>query len=70
VVFVVAGLAFVGWALSTGDYTQKLGGMPGVQEVRPQVPQKHVYVRYEPAKVQEPTLKTALNESGFVVVET
>jgi Cu+-exporting ATPase len=50
--------------------TQKLGGMPGVQEVRPQVPQKHVYVRYEPAKVQEPTLKTALNESGFVVVET
>src|SRR2546425_208895 len=43
--------------------------LPGVREVTPKVPQKHVSVRYEPAKVQEPQLKSALAQNGFTAVE-
>jgi Cu+-exporting ATPase len=46
-----------------------LHALPGVQEVTPKVLHKQVSVRYEPAKVQEPQLKSALAESGFTVVE-
>lgn len=46
-----------------------LGALPGVREVKPKVPQKHVTVRYEPAKVKEEQLKGALEQTGFTVVE-
>jgi len=32
--------------------SQALRPLPGVQEVRPKVPQQHVYVRYEPSRVK------------------
>lgn len=43
--------------------------LPGVQEVRPKVAQKHVYVSFEPAKVKQQQLKEALQESGFTAIE-
>ncbi len=47
-----------------------LRAVPGVREVRPQVPQKHVVVRYEPQRVKEPDLKSAVGQAGFTAVET
>jgi P-type Cu+ transporter len=46
-----------------------LSALPGVREVTPKVRQKHVYVRYEPQKVQEPQLKEAMDQSGFTAIE-
>lgn len=43
--------------------------LPGVQEVKPKVQQKHIYVRYEPLKVQEKQLKAAVSNAGFTVIE-
>ncbi len=49
--------------------TDALQAVPGVREVKPKVPQKHVIVRYEPAKVGRDRLKGALDEAGFKAVE-
>lgn len=46
-----------------------LGSLPGVREVRPKVPQKHITVRYEPAKVREQQLKEAISKAGFAVLK-
>jgi len=46
-----------------------LRAVPGVREVRPKVGQKHVYVSYEPAKVQGQQLRDAVGGAGFTVVE-
>lgn len=46
-----------------------LRGLPGIREVRPKVGQKHVVVRYEPGKVQEPQMKQAMGHVGFAAVE-
>lgn len=46
-----------------------LNALPGVREVKPKVPQKHVYVRYEPAKVQEQAIKDAITRAGFTAIE-
>lgn len=46
-----------------------LTALPGVGEVRPKVAQKHVSVWYEPARVQEPGLKKAVENAGFTAVE-
>jgi heavy metal translocating P-type ATPase len=46
-----------------------LTSVPGVREVKPKVPQKHVSVRYEPVKVQEQGLKQAIEKAGFTAVE-
>ena len=46
-----------------------LTALPGVREVRPKVAQKHVSVRYEPAKIQEHGLKQAVEKAGFTAVE-
>jgi P-type E1-E2 ATPase len=46
-----------------------LTALPGVREVKPKVMQKHVAVRYEPAKVQEQRLKDAVGKVGFTAVE-
>lgn len=43
--------------------------VPGVQEVKTKVPQKHVYVRYEPSKVQESRLRDELEKAGFAAFE-
>lgn len=45
-----------------------LTALPGVREVKPKVAQKHVTVRYEPAKVQEQGLKDAVEKAGFTAV--
>ncbi len=46
-----------------------LTALPGVREVKSKVAQKHVSVRYEPAKVQERGLKEAVEKAGFTAVE-
>ena len=46
-----------------------LSPVAGVREVRSKVPQKRVYVRYEPAHVGEDDLKEALASSGFTAVD-
>jgi Cu+-exporting ATPase len=42
--------------------------VPGVREVKPKVTQKHVYVRYEPAKVRKDELRAAVNKTGYLAV--
>ena len=46
-----------------------LRSLPGIQEVRTKVPQKHAYVRYEPARIQKERIKKALEKSGFTALE-
>jgi len=46
-----------------------LKSMPGVREVKTKVPQKHIYVEYEPAKVEEEALQKAVERAGFTAVE-
>ena len=52
-----------------GAISAKLGQLPGVQEVKPKVAQKQVYVQYQPGQVQQQQLVDALAESGFTAVE-
>ncbi|MBA2410734.1 MAG: heavy metal translocating P-type ATPase [Gammaproteobacteria bacterium] len=47
-----------------------LCSLPGVREVKPKVAQKHVSVRYEPAKTPEHNLKEAIEKAGFTAIET
>jgi len=44
---------------------EALRPLPGVREVRSKLAQKHVFVRYEPARVQEEDLRNALAAAGF-----
>jgi len=46
-----------------------LGALPGVREVKPRVPRKHVTVHYDPAKVSDEQLKDSLEQAGFTAVE-
>ncbi len=46
-----------------------LSALPGVQEVKSKVPQKHVYVRYEPTKLPAQQLKEALDKAEFTPIE-
>lgn len=46
-----------------------LNSLPGVREVKPKLPQKHVYVRYEPDKVQKHNLKDTVEKAGFTALE-
>lgn len=52
-----------------GAITATLKGLPGVQEVKPKVARKQVYVSYEPAKVKQQQLKEAIGSSGFTAIE-
>lgn len=52
-----------------GSISTTLKGLSGVQEVKPKVAQKHVYVSYEPDKVGQEQLKEALRNSGFTAIE-
>lgn len=47
-----------------------LTALPGVRDVKPNVPEKRVRVRYEPGKVCEQQLKDALNNIGFSTLDT
>ncbi|MBI4474711.1 MAG: heavy metal translocating P-type ATPase [Acidobacteria bacterium] len=46
-----------------------LRAVPGVREVKPKVPQKHVYIQYEPTRVKKRELKDAVTKAGFTTVE-
>ena len=46
-----------------------LRAVPGVRDVRPKVPQRHVVVRYEPGRVLAPQLRAAVGAAGFTAVE-
>jgi len=48
--------------------TTVLTAIPGVREVKPKVPQKHISVRYEPAKVSHDQLTEAIGKAGFTAV--
>jgi copper chaperone CopZ len=43
--------------------------LPGVREVRPNVPQKRIRVRFEAARVGLQQLKDAITTAGFTAVE-
>ncbi|CAN5776163.1 heavy metal translocating P-type ATPase [soil metagenome] len=45
-----------------------LKALPGVSEVKPKVAQKHIFVRYEPAKVQKQELLAAVEKAGFTAI--
>ena len=60
--YLVPSMVCEGCAEKIGDALRPL---PGVREVRPKVAQKQVYVRYEPARVQEQELRNALAAAGF-----
>jgi len=46
-----------------------LSPIAGVREVKSQVPQKRVCVRYEPGKIREQQIKEALGQAGYNTVE-
>ena len=49
--------------------TTVLKAVPGVHEIKPKIRQKHVYVTYEPSKVQMKDLKETFDKAGFNAVE-
>ncbi|MBI1726309.1 MAG: heavy metal translocating P-type ATPase [Candidatus Rokubacteria bacterium] len=49
--------------------TDALKDIPGVREIKSKVAQKHVVVRYEPARVGRDDLKGALDKAGYKAVE-
>lgn len=49
--------------------TSNLKDLPGIQEVKPKVFQKHVYVRYDSGKLKTQEIKDAIVKAGFTVVE-
>lgn len=49
--------------------TSALKGLPGIQEVKPKVFQKQVYVRYESGKLQQQEVKNTIGNAGFTAVE-
>lgn len=49
--------------------TSALNPIAGVKTVKPKVPQKRIYIQYEPLKVGEEQLKAALGNAGFDAVK-
>jgi copper chaperone len=47
-----------------------LNAVPGVREVKSKVRPKHVYIQYDPGRVQKEQLKEAVSKAGFTAVET
>lgn len=47
----------------------KLKAVPGVQEVKLKVQQKHVYVKFEPTRVPAERLKNIIGKAGFAAIE-
>ena len=48
---------------------EALRSLAGVHQIRSNVAQKRIHVRYEPAKVRPEQLKDAVNRAGFTAVE-
>lgn len=48
---------------------EALNSVAGVREIRSNVAQKRVHVRYEPAKVYPEQLKDAVSRAGFTAVQ-
>lgn len=48
---------------------EALHAAPGVHEIRPNVHEKRIRVRYEPANIQPEDLKAVVREAGFTVVD-
>lgn len=46
-----------------------LHSLSGVREIRSDVRQKRILVRYEPTKVRPEQLRDAVNQAGFTAVE-
>jgi Cu+-exporting ATPase len=63
--FAVPNMVCEGCAAKIRDALQ---AVPGVREVKPKVPQKHVVVHYEPQKVREPELRDAVRRIGYTAV--
>lgn len=49
--------------------TSALKAVPGIQEVKPKVFQKQVYVLYESGKLQQQEVKNAIGNAGFTAIE-
>ncbi|MDP1799998.1 MAG: heavy metal translocating P-type ATPase [Bacteroidota bacterium] len=49
--------------------TSILDKVPGIHEIKPKVRQKHVYLKYEPSKIELIKIKEILNEEGYKAVE-
>ena len=49
--------------------TITLKQLQGVQEVKPKVFQKQVYVRYEPGKINRKELQDAIDKAGFTAID-
>lgn len=49
--------------------TTALKSVPGIHEIKPKVRQKHVYVSYEPSKIELSKIKEKLSDVGFNAVE-
>jgi copper chaperone CopZ len=64
--YLVPSMVCEGCAEKIGDALRPLSG---VREVRSRVAQKHVFVRYEPARVQEVHLREALAAAGFKALD-
>ncbi len=64
--YLVPSMVCEGCAEKIGDALRPL---PGVRDVKPNVARKHVHVRYEPARVREEDLRTALAAAGFSASE-
>ena len=52
-----------------GKISAALRSVPGVSEIKPKVAQRHVVVRYVPAKVGHQQLRDALGAAGYDAVE-
>ncbi|HET8855429.1 MAG TPA: heavy metal translocating P-type ATPase [Salinimicrobium sp.] len=50
--------------------TSALKYLPGIQEVKPKVFQKQVYVRFESEKLRHQEIKDAIGNAGFTAIET
>ncbi len=46
-----------------------LNSLSGVCKVKPKVKQKHVYVLYAPAQIQQEQIKDAIAKAGFSAIE-
>lgn len=49
--------------------TDVLKPLPGVHGIRPKVAQKHVIVRYEPARIERDQIRDALGKAGYDAVD-
>ena len=49
--------------------TSALKDLPGIQEVKPKVFQKQVYVRFESGKLRQQEVKDAIGNAGFMAIE-